>query len=189
MSFPFGPMQIFVYGEGEDELTVTISESDFEFAANKGGGSDDGFLNFLGYDRHDDPEYLAQIALNSSGAAVWDGPSFVIPQIFEWRLQLLTEEKHETLWAMFALQQRQKQPITLLDFRLAMREAAPKVRAAAAVDPAVEMDSPTIAGIDFFWAQFQIQLEMGERGHFFKGEDGELLYELSMSAKEMLPDG
>ncbi|AFY60365.1 hypothetical protein [Synechococcus sp. PCC 6312] len=177
VNYPFGTTQVFSYGEDEDALTVTLDAANFEFAAGQG----DGYLDFLGYDRQDDPEYLAKTKLNSSGAAVWEGPAFVIPQLFAWRLQLLTQEKYETLWAMYRRQQSEKEPIILEDYRLVMSEPSPKTR----TEVGEVMNAPDIAGMDYFCAVFAIRLEMGTRYQIF-WDGNARLYELEMTAREIL---
>ncbi len=176
--FPFGKTQVFTYGIAPNNLSVTLDADNFEFASSKG----DNYLDFLGYDRYDDPEYLAKSALNMDGTGVWTGPAFVVPQLFEWRLQRLSQTKYETLWAMYRRQQKEKEVITLADYRLVMCEPTPKFRTAAGS----VTGAPTIAGVEYFNGVFKIRLEMGDRYHIFKDSSGNRLYELSMQAWEIL---
>lgn len=170
-TFPFGAYQRFTYGA----LEVVLNYADNRFM----GGQGQTLLDEWGYDRYQDTEYLPKTTYGYHGASHWAAPPFNAPYKFEWKLQTLPKEDYFTLWAMYRQSLKDRQPIRLDDARLALDEPAPRNRAKVGT----VTDAPTIAGMGFFFARFNIVLSLErDRGRFQNG------YTLNMSAIEFDPD-
>lgn len=175
--FPFGNAQAFSLGS----LSVSISAANREYAAGEG----EGYLPVLGYDRKNNMDFIAKAAYNSFGTTVWEGPSFAIPQVFEWRLQRLTLAKYEAFWGLWRIQQKTKQAVILNDQRLAMSEPTPKTRQSVGT----VTGAPTIPGIEYFWGVFKLELLFDESQYRRRPRlctENVHLYDLSFKAREIL---
>jgi hypothetical protein len=170
-TFPFGPYQRFTYGS----LEVILNYTDHRWM----GGQGSTLLDEWGYDRYQDPEYLAKTRYGYLGASHWQAPPHNAPYKFEWKLQTLPEADYYTLWAMYRQSLRDRQPIRLDDARLALDEPTPRTRGKVGT----VIGAPVVAGMEFFFPRFDIVLDLGrDRGRWQNG------YTLNMTAIEYDPD-
>lgn len=174
--FPFGQGQQFYYDTGGTPITIDLDKF---FYYKTGDG--DGYLPFLGYDRYQLTEYAIQSQPSRLGYSFYTGAGFTPPYFFQWNLQKLPTLIYEKFWAMYLRQQKEKLPVVLHDYRLAIGEPGTRNRAKLGTVPPT--GAPTVGGITYFFPQWQIWLQLDQKRERWK--DGEA--NLSFTAIELNP--
>lgn len=160
------------YGAGLNLISVSLERKNFK------PGEGDGLLKELGYSRTPAAQYWRTSDRSTLGVPLIQGPSFYPPELFEWRLQALTDTQYWAIDAIAKLQQTTKQRITLIDQRYALSEPLPRTRAkiGATVGPA-------LPGMTAYFAKFYIWIEeIPESGRLYRN-DG--THELTIRASEL----
>lgn len=167
-----GDSQTFIYDEGGDQITLTLDA----IASHYISQGEDSFLDLAGYDRIIDPEYSARILNSSQGYSFWVGRNLE-PHRFQWVLNL-PHAMVATLQGMVLRQQREKQPIVLLDQRLPIQEPTPRTRALVSSLP----QPYSVPGTVWYWPVFHVRLDLAIGPYF--DCDTQLV---TLSGEEILP--
>jgi hypothetical protein len=147
-TYPYGPrLTLFVDRGLSSEIRVDLTETKSSFAAGQDG---DGNIPRLGYDRTADDNSVAKLATNLQGRKRVNGHPYPVLQVFDFRLQFLTELEARKLRAMHEIQQRTGKNILLWDERICMEEVGPRQRGRVAA----AIVSPALPGIEYYWGQF-----------------------------------
>ncbi|MEC4804755.1 MAG: hypothetical protein SAJ12_09285 [Jaaginema sp. PMC 1079.18] len=172
-NFPYGTQQIFSLGS----LSLTLDWQDF--------GADDG--DGIGYRRIEDINQQ-NTALNSLyGASILEGPFHPTKFLFGWQLNL-PSEKLFLLKALYDEQQwrvknqQSAVAIRLYDQRIAFMGRQPRDRAKIG---AIISDPTAPTGFDFYWAQFDILLELSSDFSEFFMKPSELIFKVQIAGREL----
>ncbi len=172
-TFPIGDSQTLSIGG----LTLTLHWNRF----NANGD------NAWGYSRIEVIEQQATISNSLDGASIVEGNFFEPKHQFEWHLWLDPEQTH-LLYAIWKEQQyraRSQQSdiaVRLQDRRLTFMGRSPRIRAKVG-DTINEITAPT--GFAFFWAQFDVFLQIPEDFSRWFLTSSNHLFEVKLKAKEL----
>ena len=173
MPFVIGTTQTLSIGA----LSLTLSSNDYDGAEYAG----------VGYTRIKDPAHLMSAAESFYGASLVDGPFFRAKHQFAWGLNLLPD-KLMLLVAIWEEQQHRIKTqqsdvaVRLHDQRLVFMERTPRIRAKVGTLSGAPTP-PT--GFGFFWAQFDIILEVGSDLSAWNFRVSDDLFKVKFAAREL----
>jgi|GEM_PF-6257051 len=174
MNFPIGESQTLSIGS----LSLVLDRNDFDADQD----------NVIGYQRIENIQQQSVVSKSLHGTSLIKGVCFPTEFIFKWNLQLSTAK----MWQLKAIYDEQQYrcknqvsscQVRLWDKRIIFMGRNPRNR--AKVGDMVFYPAPV--GYSFFWAQFNIMLEIGTdfSNLFLKYNQEDLLFKVKLVATEM----